>query len=60
MTTTTTTIEQEFLSIDAIDQLADSGFSVFLDFLNGIEIELETILKNEFKQGLLNDLPGGV
>ncbi|MBW4607923.1 MAG: hypothetical protein KME22_12035 [Hassallia sp. WJT32-NPBG1] len=48
MTTTTTAIEQQSLSLD------------FISHFNSIEIDLEWILANEFEQGLPTDLLAGV
>jgi len=49
---TATALEQQFLSHDSTNNLAESSFEV-LDYTN---FELENILADEFEQGLSSDI----
>lgn len=50
--TTTTATEQQFLNHDSTSSLTESSFEDW----NNMEFELESILLEEFAQGLPNDL----
>ncbi len=59
MTTTTTAIEQQSLRQDFTRCLIQGNSEVLFKFLNDIELDLESILSQEFEQGLPNDLDNG-
>jgi hypothetical protein len=52
MITTTISIEQQSLNLDYINHLTEALFKL----LDSVPLELEDILREEFKQGLLSDI----
>ncbi len=53
-----TNIEQQSLRQDFTQHLVENNVEILFKVLKDIEIDLESILANEFEQGLLLELVG--